>query len=402
MSRVAQQRSHAAAAASTPVRPLSPHEDGAHHEDSIEAAHSAAAAAADDDDAVAGSAHHSEPEDEGEDAAQSREHYRVYQPSATISASPVTSAASPSAPSASALQTPFGKQRPQYPGSSPAEGPEDWSSGMATVPSTPPFRGGTAGANGAGGVVVAPLKLHQAGLAAMKKNLVPGILLQCIALLIILIYYSSDSARASFESLGEFKTDAGYAFSFVSTAIFGGLLPWLIVQLKKEVMKRRAAKAAILAANLQRNNPKPSADLEAGNGHAHAFAVGGANGRDVEPLQLDTPSAAAAALSARAAKSSAVNADGSVTMDGLGTPVALHPAAELAFMMAFWGLKGMEVDAFYRSVGENRGSGRRCERERAITVRGLRFRALISAAACCCVCRSASKAICGAPTPQPR
>ena len=229
---------------------------------------------------------------------------------------------------------------------------------MATVPSTPPFRGGngTAAASAVatknGVVVAAPLKLHQAGLAAMKKNLAPGILLQCIALLIILIYYTSDSARANFESLGEFKTNAGYAFSFVSTAIFGGLLPWLIVQLKKEVMRRRAAKAEVLAATLQRNNPKPSSgDLETGNGHAHAFAVGSNNGRDapLEPLQLDTPSAAAAALSSRSGKAAGVNADGSVTLDG---PVVLHPAADLAFLMAFWGLKGIEVDAFYRSVEE--------------------------------------------------
>lgn len=103
-------------------------------------------------------------------------------------------------------------------------------SGIKTVPSTPPL---TPTIN----PQHPPKKLLDAGLAAMKKNLIPGLALQCIALLIIIIYYSSSSAQDSFQSLAEVKEDLGFGFSFLSTAIFGGFLPWLINAAKKECQR---------------------------------------------------------------------------------------------------------------------------------------------------------------------
>jgi len=67
--------------------------------------------------------------------------------------------------------------------------------------------------------------------AAMKRNFVPGLVLNTIGLIIVIIYYSSDKVADAFEALGEFKKDAGFAYSCVSTFIFGAFIPFFIVLL---------------------------------------------------------------------------------------------------------------------------------------------------------------------------
>lgn len=66
------------------------------------------------------------------------------------------------------------------------------------------------------------------GLLAARKNLVAGICLWIFGLGIVLAYYYWPAAQAWFQRLAAWKDDWGIAFSIVSTAIFGGLIPSMI------------------------------------------------------------------------------------------------------------------------------------------------------------------------------
>jgi hypothetical protein len=63
----------------------------------------------------------------------------------------------------------------------------------------------------------------------MRRNIVPGLVLQSVALTLLLLYTTSTSARAFLDAVGVAKHHYGYAFSALSTALFGGLIPYLIV-----------------------------------------------------------------------------------------------------------------------------------------------------------------------------
>ncbi|NCC53680.1 MAG: hypothetical protein EOM20_21075 [Spartobacteria bacterium] len=60
-----------------------------------------------------------------------------------------------------------------------------------------------------------------------RENLAPGIVLWCVALGLVLVYFFVPATRAFFERIAALKTRGGYAFAAVSTAICGGLLPFL-------------------------------------------------------------------------------------------------------------------------------------------------------------------------------
>jgi hypothetical protein len=61
---------------------------------------------------------------------------------------------------------------------------------------------------------------------ALKTNFVPGLFLQCIALTLVLCYYFIASVTAVFDQVADLKTEYGYQFSALTTAIFAGFLPW--------------------------------------------------------------------------------------------------------------------------------------------------------------------------------
>lgn len=96
-------------------------------------------------------------------------------------------------------------------------------------PSAPPrpsptgqHRDGTAGA-----VPDAPWR---AGVAAVRALLLPGLILQSAALALVFCYYQVPATRGLFATLGRWQTDGGFAFSAVSTALCGGLLPFLYLR----------------------------------------------------------------------------------------------------------------------------------------------------------------------------
>jgi hypothetical protein len=66
------------------------------------------------------------------------------------------------------------------------------------------------------------------GLAAARQNAVAGVLLWLIGTIIVSCYFFWAPARASLDQLGSIKQQYGLAFSVVSTAVFGGLIPTLL------------------------------------------------------------------------------------------------------------------------------------------------------------------------------
>jgi hypothetical protein len=73
------------------------------------------------------------------------------------------------------------------------------------------------------------------GLAAAKQNLVPGILLQCFALALVLLYYFHPPFRKILLRIPEVKQQAGILFPLLSTAVSGGLIPFVFLAVRKEL-----------------------------------------------------------------------------------------------------------------------------------------------------------------------
>jgi hypothetical protein len=69
--------------------------------------------------------------------------------------------------------------------------------------------------------------LFAQGIAAARANLIPGIVLWIVAVGIVLSYYFLPAAQAFFQEVARLKSTYGYAFSFISTALFGGLVPFV-------------------------------------------------------------------------------------------------------------------------------------------------------------------------------
>lgn len=63
----------------------------------------------------------------------------------------------------------------------------------------------------------------------LRRNFVPGLLLQLLAFALVITYIGSDRARAWFDHVGEIKYRLGYLFSALSTLLFGGIIPFLVL-----------------------------------------------------------------------------------------------------------------------------------------------------------------------------
>lgn len=69
------------------------------------------------------------------------------------------------------------------------------------------------------------------GLRAMRANLAPGLVLQASALAIVVAYFAWPPATEALQRLTEFRGRVGLPFAMVSTALCGGLIPWLCISL---------------------------------------------------------------------------------------------------------------------------------------------------------------------------
>ena len=67
----------------------------------------------------------------------------------------------------------------------------------------------------------------QAGWRSARILFRPGLILQAVALGSVLSYYYLPDAREGFDSLAHWRTQGGYLFSALASALCGGLLPFL-------------------------------------------------------------------------------------------------------------------------------------------------------------------------------
>ena len=72
--------------------------------------------------------------------------------------------------------------------------------------------------------VVSALRI---GLHAARVNLIPGLVLQTFAVVILLTYWYSDGFRNALEIVARIQAAHGLAFSFATRALFAGLVPFL-------------------------------------------------------------------------------------------------------------------------------------------------------------------------------
>jgi hypothetical protein len=85
--------------------------------------------------------------------------------------------------------------------------------------------------------------LHHTILGAFRRNLIPGIILNVIALGLVVSYYHVAQAHGWWEAVGELKSDWGLWFAFVSTVLIAAVAPviiqWLMGTLPTEYRIRR-------------------------------------------------------------------------------------------------------------------------------------------------------------------
>ncbi|MDF1739643.1 MAG: hypothetical protein P1U86_10825 [Verrucomicrobiales bacterium] len=70
-------------------------------------------------------------------------------------------------------------------------------------------------------------RLSRNSLEGVRSNLIPGFFLWLVGLTVVAVYYLVPPARGSFEWVSGKKEQYGYLYSGVSTALFGGLIPFL-------------------------------------------------------------------------------------------------------------------------------------------------------------------------------
>lgn len=68
-----------------------------------------------------------------------------------------------------------------------------------------------------------------AGLAGMRQNLVPGMILWAVGSTLVLLYYLVPAARPVYDRVEGWQRDWGLWFSILSTGLCGGVLPWLFL-----------------------------------------------------------------------------------------------------------------------------------------------------------------------------
>ncbi len=152
---------------------------------------------------------------------------------------------------------------------------------------------------GPGKPETAPVTVWAVAKSSLRRNVAPGLALQCIAILLVVLYYNDDATRAGFDRMADFKARTGYGYSFVATAICGGLIPSLIMAARD--LYTKTSPLTIEPAQIRR-------------------------GRELYP-----------------------DARPLVGRD--------YMIACICFLSLYWGYKGIEVDAFYRMQGVMFGDG---------------------------------------------
>ena len=64
---------------------------------------------------------------------------------------------------------------------------------------------------------------------ALKQNLVAGVCLQVFAILLAVAYFNWSAALPVFNFFADLKATYGWRYAMISTALFGGLIPFLVL-----------------------------------------------------------------------------------------------------------------------------------------------------------------------------
>ncbi len=83
------------------------------------------------------------------------------------------------------------------------------------------------------------------GLRGARANLVPGLVLQAFALALVLGYYFAPGVAEALKDFEAFRYRVGLPYSMVSTAIFGGLIPWLYIKAHPATRNRYSIKQGL-------------------------------------------------------------------------------------------------------------------------------------------------------------
>lgn len=82
------------------------------------------------------------------------------------------------------------------------------------------------------------IELKKAISHAFKHNLKPALTLQFFALMMVLSYFYVPSSQAVFSFFSDLKQEYGFSYAFVSTSIFGGLVPFCYLFLTKQLSEK--------------------------------------------------------------------------------------------------------------------------------------------------------------------
>lgn len=87
------------------------------------------------------------------------------------------------------------------------------------------------------------ISIRTAIFSALRKNLVPGFVLQCFAALVMAIYFLVPAAQPVYEIFGQLKQSYGFIYSFIATALVGGLVPFLYLLLNGQLNNVKSVSA---------------------------------------------------------------------------------------------------------------------------------------------------------------
>lgn len=79
--------------------------------------------------------------------------------------------------------------------------------------------------------------------AALKQNLLPGLVLQTFALVIVLVYFFVPASQPIYAWFSVLKHEYGSLYAFVATAFFGGLIPFIYLWATKRIDPSQSALA---------------------------------------------------------------------------------------------------------------------------------------------------------------
>jgi hypothetical protein len=68
------------------------------------------------------------------------------------------------------------------------------------------------------------------GLASARQNILPGLILQIFACVLVASYYLSPGMRESLQGFTDWRAEAGFRGAFLTTAFCGAVLPWLYLR----------------------------------------------------------------------------------------------------------------------------------------------------------------------------